>query len=82
MSLVTRPAGEAEAATDGTSVRPRCAATSIIPPEAGAGAPVGLEDLAAVAEIAGRELAAIGGNGAERVGLVGDHGDEDAHATS
>ena len=50
--------------------------------EARPGSAVGLEDLTAVAEVARRELAAIGGDGTERVGLVRDHGDEDAHATS
>ena len=50
--------------------------------QAGPGAAVRLEDLAAVAEVARLELAAIGANRAERVGLVRDHRHEEPHGAS
>ncbi len=52
------------------------------PTQTGTGAAVGLQNLAAVTKITGLELPAVRGDGAERVGLVRDHGHEDAHATS
>ncbi len=49
--------------------------------QAGAGAAVDLEDLAAVAQVPRLELAAVGRDVAERVRLVGEHREEEAHAT-
>ena len=52
------------------------------PAEAGAGAAVGLEDLAAPAQVPRLELAPAGRQRAERVRLVREHRDEDAHHSS
>ena len=49
------------------------------PAQTGAGAAEGLDDLAAVVEITRFELAAVGGDVAEGVGLVGHHGQELSH---
>ena len=50
--------------------------------EAGPGAPVDLEDLAAVTQLTRLELRAIGGERAEGVRLVRQHRHEDAHVAS
>jgi hypothetical protein len=50
--------------------------------QAGAGVPVGLEDLAAVPEVAGLELAPVRRDRAERVRLVREHRDEEPHRAS
>src|SRR6266481_1704257 len=47
--------------------------------QARAGAAVRLDDLAAVVEVAGLELSAVGGDIAECVRLVGQHGQEQSH---
>jgi len=49
-------------------------------PQAGAGAAIGLDDFTAVAQVARLELGAIGGDIAEGIGLVRQHGEEHSHA--
>ncbi len=48
--------------------------------QAGAGAAIGLDDLAAVAEVARLELRPVGGDVGEGVGLVRQHREEESHA--
>ena len=80
MSRVTRPAGEADAATEGRSIAPQPLGRVDHAAEARAGPAVRLDDLAAVAQVARLELRAVGGDIAERIGLVRHHGEEQLHA--